>query len=582
MSIRDWLDERTGYRRAMHVALEEPVLGGASFAYVMGSVLVFLLILQATTGALLAFYYSPSATDAWGSVAYIEDQVTLGWFIRGLHHHGASAMVIAVGLHMLQVVVWGAYKKPREVTWWVGVLLLGLLLAFALTGYLLPWDQTGYWATKVATGIAGSSPGAGVEIQAALQGGNEYGNLTLTRFFALHVFVLPALTIGLVVVHVALFRKHGVTPRWGRSRGELERTAQPFWPDQLFRDVVAMAVAFAALVAWTIHTGGAGLDAPADPSSNFDARPEWYFRPLFELLKYVPGSLEAVVALGLPVVVGGALIALPLIDRGVDRSPRRRAWVIALVGAGFAGAAALTVMSIRADQADPELVKREAASAQQGRRARALAKQHGVPAAGGTAVYATAPFFRARALWAEHCAGCHAGAERKGPAIGPGYNDRAWIRGFLQAPSGDLYFGHTKLATSEDAMAPVEESGADLDALVEAIYAETGAADADPAKVARGRQLFDEGSCSDCHERILRQAQDSADLVSSGPNLAGRGSAPYLRAVIADAGAARFFGKHDEMPRFADELSADDIAKLATWLVWLRDASDADVQQLDE
>ena len=111
---------------------------------------------------------------------------------------------------------------------------------------------------------------------------------------------------------------------------------------------------------------------------------------------------------------------------------------------------------------------------------------------------------------------------------------------------------------------------------------ETGATDADPAKVARGRQLFDEGSCSDCHERILRQAQDSADLVSSGPNLAGRGSAPYLRAVIADAGAARFFGKHGEMPRFADELSADDIAKLATWLVWLRDASEADVRQLDE
>jgi quinol-cytochrome oxidoreductase complex cytochrome b subunit len=171
--LGDWLDERTGHRRAVHSALEEPVLGGASFVYVMGSVLLFLLILQAVTGALLAFYYSPSATDAWGSVAYIEDQVTLGWFIRGLHHHGASAMVIAAGLHMLQVVVYGAYKRPREVTWWIGVMLLGLILAFALTGYLLPWDQTGYWATKVATGIAGETPMAGQEVQAALQGGNE-------------------------------------------------------------------------------------------------------------------------------------------------------------------------------------------------------------------------------------------------------------------------------------------------------------------------------------------------------------------------------------------------------------------------
>ncbi|KAB2897863.1 MAG: cytochrome bc complex cytochrome b subunit [Kofleriaceae bacterium] len=336
MSLGDWLNDRTGHRRALHVALEEPVLGGASFVYVMGSVLLFLLILQATTGALLAFYYAPSATDAWGSVAYIEDQVTLGWFIRGLHHHGASAMVIAVGLHMLQVIVYGAYKRPREVTWWVGVMLLGLLLAFALTGYLLPWDQTGYWATKVATGIAGETPVAGQEVQAALQAGNEYGNLTLTRFYALHVFILPALTFGLVALHVLLFRKHGATPRWGRSDAELARTAQPFWPDQLFRDVVAMVVAFLALVAWTVHTGGAGLDAPADPSSNFDARPEWYFRPLFQMLKYFSGPMETVVALGAPVLVGGVLFALPFLDRGADRSPRRRLLALGIVLAGFA------------------------------------------------------------------------------------------------------------------------------------------------------------------------------------------------------------------------------------------------------
>src|SRR5215510_11331904 len=170
--ISDWFEERTGYRGVMKHALEEPVLGGASLAYVFGSVLLFLLLLQMTTGLLLAFYYAPSSTDAWASVAHIEDQVTMGWLVRGLHHHGASAMVIVAGLHLLQVAVWGAYKRPREMNWIIGVLLLGLILAFALTGYLLPWDQTGYWATKVATGIAGSSPLIGDQLKEALQGGN--------------------------------------------------------------------------------------------------------------------------------------------------------------------------------------------------------------------------------------------------------------------------------------------------------------------------------------------------------------------------------------------------------------------------
>lgn len=573
--IGDWLDERTGHRRAVHVALEEPVRGGASFVYVMGSVLLFLLILQSVTGALLAFYYSPSATDAWGSVAYIEDEVTLGWFVRGLHHHGASAMVIAAGLHMLQVVVYGAYKRPREVTWWVGVMLLGLILAFALTGYLLPWDQTGYWATKVATGIAGETPMAGQEVQSALQGGNEYGNLTLTRFFALHVFVLPALTFGLVGLHVLLFRKHGATPRWGRSDAELTRSAQPFWPDQLFRDIAAMAVAFVALVAWTVHTGGAGLDAPADPSSNFDARPEWYFRALFQMLKYFSGPMETVVALGAPVLVGGVLFALPILDRGAERSPRRRILALALVLGGFAATGALTMISYRADAADPQLVEREAAAEKLAAKARRLARENGVPAAGGTAVYTTAPFYRARVLWTEHCEGCHQGKDRKGPLIDLGYNNRVWIRGMLTTPSGDEYFGRTKLGKSEEAMPATEATGADLDALVEMVYAETGAPDVDAKLAARGVEVFAEQPCGDCHER-------TGDASSSGPNLAGRGSIAHLTSFIGDTGQPHFFGEKHEMPRMVEELGPDDLARLAEWVVWFRTATPADVERLDE
>jgi ubiquinol-cytochrome c reductase cytochrome b subunit len=573
MSLGNWLDERTGWRAVVHHALDEPMKDGASFAYVMGSVLLFLILLQATTGALLAFYYSPSSTDAWASVAYIEDQVQLGWLIRGLHHHGASAIVIAAGLHLAQVALWGAYRRPREMNWWTGVLLLGLLLAFALTGYLLPWDQTGYWATKVATGIAGETPVFGTEVREAVQAGNEYGNLTLTRFFALHVLVLPALTAGLVVVHLALFRRHGVTPHWWRSSADLERRAQPFWPDQLFRDLVGMAVAFAGLLGFVAWSGGAGLDSPADPSSAFDARPEWYFRPLFQALKYFSGPMETIAALGAPVVVGGFLIALPFLDRGPDRRPRARLLPLGLLALGGLAAVALTWISFAADAADPALAEREEASEARAQQARRLARQNGVPAAGGTAVFQTAPHWKARTVWAERCVHCHDGDERKGPVIGAGYGSRAWIRGFLVDPSGDAYYGRTKLGTSERAMPPVDQTGRDLDALVELVYAESGDPAIDAALVTRGRELYEE-VCSDCHE--IEAGKDS----DPGPNLAGRGTAAWLASFIADPGTAVHFGERNEMPAFDDELAAADREELAAYLVWLRSASDADIVAL--
>ncbi len=564
--VLDWLDDRTGYRDVMRHSLEEPVPGGASFAYVFGSVLTFILLLQMITGVFLAMYYSPSATDAWASVAFIQDTVTFGWFIRGLHSYGASAMVIVAGIHLLQTGLYGAYKKPRELNWIVGVLMLGLILAFALTGYLLPWDQTGYWATKVATGIAGTSPVVGAELQQVVQGGNEYGNLTLTRFFAIHVFILPALLIGLVVVHVALFRRHGLTPKWGRSKAELDRDTQPFWPDQLFKDVVAMAVAFALLIAANLYTHGVKLDAPSDPASNFDARPEWYFRALFQLLKYFEGTMEHVVALGLPVVVGGVLLGLPFVDRGIDRSPKARVPFLAVLGLGAVGAILLTVISFREDAADPQLQERLHQAEEQAAHARALAKEYGVPTAGGTAVFTTAPQYQAKKLWAEHCAACHQGDEREGPEIGPGYNSRAWIRDFLKNPDDRRFFGVMDW-NKDSRMPPVAAEGEELDALVEFVYAQSGAADADQALAAKGQALFDDGDCSDCHER-------DGSTGGSGPNLGGRGTVDMLAVFIADAGQPHFFGELNQMPKFSRaKLSEDDRYALAEYLIWLRSAA---------
>jgi ubiquinol-cytochrome c reductase cytochrome b subunit len=625
--LLDWIEVRVGYRGLVKGALDEPVLGGASFFFVFGSVLLFLLLLQMTTGILLAFYYSPSATDAWASTAHIQDTLTLGWLIRGLHHHGASAMVIVSGLHLMQTAVFGAYKKPRELNWITGVMLLGLILAFALTGYLLPWDQTGYWATKVATGIAGSSPIVGAKLQQGLQGGNEYGNLTLTRFYALHVFVLPVLTLGLVGLHLLLFRRHGVTPSWRASRSELRARVQPFWPDQMFKDMVAMAVAFAALFAWTWREHGARLDAPADPSSNFDARPEWYFRPLFQLLKYFEGSMETIAALGVPAIVGAFLIGLPFLDRGVSRSPGKRVLPLGALAVGIVLVGVLTSLSFRQDAGDPDLAERQADAEKQATRARRLARAHGVPAEGGIAVYTTAPFYRARTIWKRDCASCHEGDERKGPAVGPGYNAREWIRGFLKAPSGDAYFGRTELAKSDAKMDPVDLPAAQIDDLVEMIYAESGASDVDEARATRGRALFDgDGGCTDCHSRKPplapgaapppppaldagvavpdagkaaapaddgeddeaaddedeEDAEEPDEEPTGGPNLAGRGSPPYLVSLIRDASAPQLFGAHNEMEVFIDDLGPDDLRALAEWLTWLRTASQDDIDHLDD
>jgi ubiquinol-cytochrome c reductase cytochrome b subunit len=561
-----WLEERTGYRHLVAAALEEPVPGGASWIYCFGSVLTFILVNQIVTGVLLAMYYSPSAQTAWSSVAYIQDQVTMGWFIRGLHSHGASAMVIVAGLHLLQVAIYGAYKKPREVNWLLGVIMLGLILAFALTGYLLPWDQKGYWATKVATGIMGSTPVIGTWLQEVAQGGNEYGNLTLSRFYAVHVLVLPGTILLLLAAHLALFRKHGVTPRWNRSPEQLARTTQPFWPDQLAYDSLGMLFAFAAMVAYTIWTGGAELGAPADPASGFDARPEWYFLPLFQMLKYFHGALEHVVALGMPVLLGGILVALPFVDRRPDRSPWRRIGFLAPVFVLFAGAGLLIGLAVESDRDDPDLQKRIHAAEEQARKARRLALK-GVPPRGGTAVYENEPFFREKKLWAERCAGCHVGDERKGPEIVEGYNSRQWINDYLLDPDGARFFGVTK---NIHAMKPAKYRGRDLQAIVELVYQQTGAPDVDVALATEGRTLFDDGPCSDCHTVVPGEEEGVG-----GPSLAGRGSLPYLTDFIANPGATRFFGEKNEMPAFASKLRAEEISGLAAYVQSLREPSAA-------
>jgi len=343
-----FFEQRTGWSILKQALLLEPLPGGSRWAAAFGSLLLFTFGLQVVTGILLAMNYAPSVETAWASVKYIQEEVPLGAFIRALHHWGSSAMVILLLVHLLQVFIWGAYKKPREFTWMVGVLLLVCTLGLAFTGYLLPWDQKAYWATKVGLGIAGTTPGIGDGLRSLLQGGTQLGNLTLTRFFTIHGFVLPGLLILLVIVHLYLFRLHGVTPPWWESASQLKAKEEPFWPKQALKDAILALLFLLGLGAWCYYRP-APLEAQADPSQLYEARPEWYFMFLFQILRYFHGPYEIVGTFVLPTIFSLILFFWPFLDRSAHRDPRRRPVAITLLSLGTVGLVGLTVFAIATD-----------------------------------------------------------------------------------------------------------------------------------------------------------------------------------------------------------------------------------------
>ncbi len=218
--IGDWFDERLGWRQVWNAIFKRKI-PKVNWLYTLGSASLFLVVNQVVTGILLTIYYVPTPDHAYDSVQYITTQVPAGWFIRGLHHYGASAMVIVVVLHMLRVIFYGAFKYPREITWFSGVFLLLITLGFGFTGYLLPWDQRAYWATTVGTRIAGVTPVIGEGILRIMRGGEDLSAVTLVRFFGTHVWVLPVLLISLVAFHLYLVIRIGISavPRRKEEQG---------------------------------------------------------------------------------------------------------------------------------------------------------------------------------------------------------------------------------------------------------------------------------------------------------------------------------------------------------------------------
>lgn len=323
-----------GVLAAVRRFMNEPLPKGISWPQTFGSSLLAMIVVQIVTGILLSLYYSPNAEVAYDSVRYIETQVIFGKIIRGIHYFAASAMMILIFLHLARTFFYGAYKRPRQWTWVFGVVLLLLVLGFAFTGYLLPWDMKAYFATKVGLNISGMAPVAGEYVKRILQGGADMGTLTLARFFSLHVVVLPMALLAIVGLHVYYIRLHGPTPPAGRPVEYGNR----FFPQQLFRDSVVAFLAIAIVVVLAVKFG-APLEARADPNdTTYVPRPDWYFYGLFQLLKLFEGKLEVVGAIVLPTVFVLTLLLLPFIDRSSERGWRERRSVV------FAGGAVLALI----------------------------------------------------------------------------------------------------------------------------------------------------------------------------------------------------------------------------------------------
>ena len=349
----NWLDQRTGIHSLLHEALDEPIPGGAAWAYVFGSGLLFLFVSQIITGICLALYYVPSADHAHTIVSYIVKEVTAGSFIRSIHAYGSSGIIILLVLHIGQTIVYGSYKGRRELLWLSGCILLALMLGMAFTGYLLPWDEKAYFASAVGTNLIAEVPFIGLPLQHLVRGGDQMGTLTVSRFYVLHVFVLPALLIGFIAAHVFFFRKAGAAGPIKEDPVHPKLPAVPFYPRQVIIDAVfaLVLIGILAVIAIELPMKLGPAANPADTS--FLPRPEWYYRPAFQWLKYLSGHWSLIGGIILPAVLALIFTGVPFLDRSLERRPWRRPAVVGSFFLFLVVYTSLGVASYRDDYKDP-------------------------------------------------------------------------------------------------------------------------------------------------------------------------------------------------------------------------------------
>src|ERR1700688_2823059 len=352
-----WLNRRTGVDDLLRSALDEPIPGGARFAYVFGSGLLFIFISQVITGVFLALYYVPSADHAHTTVAYITKAVTAGSFLRSLHAYGASAMIIVLLLHLSQTYIYGSYKGPREILWVSGCVLFALVLGMAFTGYLLPWDQRAYFATAVGTNAASEVPLIGETLKRMMRGGTEMGTLTISRFFVAHVFFVPAFIFALVAAHILLFRKAGAAGPPDEDPYQPKKKTELFYPRQVLMDLSLTALLIIGLGSLCFFAP-MQLGPPANPiDAQYIPRPEWYYLPIFQWLKYWHGAASVVGILIIPMGLSVGIVALPFFDRSIERRPWKRPIAMGSYGFVLLALVGLGLRSQYLDSHDPSVAQ---------------------------------------------------------------------------------------------------------------------------------------------------------------------------------------------------------------------------------
>jgi ubiquinol-cytochrome c reductase cytochrome b subunit len=535
-SILDWIDSRTGVPSAVRHFLDEDIPASSGWHQVFGSIALFLFLTQVFTGILLALNYAPTPGEAYNSLKYIVNELTAGRLMRGLHHWGASMMVIVVVLHMAQTFLFGAYKKPREATWMVGVVLLLVTLGYALTGYLLPWDNKAYWGTVVTTQIAASAPGAGPHVLRLMGAENGVGAVTFARFYSVHVLLLPPITILLILFHVILVRKHGIAA----APGDEAKPKKKFFPGQAFKDTTAIFVAFAILFALAVALR-VPLGRLADPTdTSYIPRPEWYFLFLFQLLKYFQGSLEVLASVVLPGVAVAALMLAPFIDRGAPSRVTQRKVAFAILLAAAISWTGLTVAAVRSTP--PEAFAAEGEGPENW-------KMLSPEELAGAGLYRK-----------ENCTSCHTLGQKEDGKIGPDLaagtrRDAAWMLAHFKQPSGMV---------PGSSMPAIQLSDPQLNALAAFLLkltpANAAALQTAPAAVVEGAMVYQKNKCGSCH--LVNGVGQKV-----GPGLNGLAQRRHAEWVTAHTLDPQKLSPGSTMPPY--KLSSKENERLTTFLLGL-------------
>ena len=409
-----WLDRRAGVEKLMTESLDEPIPGGARLAYVFGSGLLFIFISQIITGICLAIYYVPSAETAHTSVAYITKQVAAGAFLRSLHYYGSSAMIIVLLLHFLQTFLYGSFKGRRELLWISGATLSLFVLGMGFTGYLLPWDQKAYFATAVGTNIVGEVPLIGGWLTRLLRGGDTIGTLTLSRFYVAHVFLIPAAIFAFIGIHIFLFRKAGAAGPIHEDPVNPKLAPEGFYPRQVLMDM-AFALLLMVGLGFLAYFHPVSLGPIANPAdTNFLPRPEWYYLPMFEWLKFWEGPQVVFAVVVIPGLLAALFFLLPFLDRSLERRPWRRPIPVLAVAFVIVGIIFLGFRSRVDDRDDPTMAAQLALQAQQEKAYTAAPFHPYIESPGGTGPLAlpighVSPLVsQGRGIFQAHgCSGCH-------------------------------------------------------------------------------------------------------------------------------------------------------------------------------